>query len=162
MPAMRVLDNFYQNRIIMQNVRGLEPVEITMSNMDCTGCERRHRCKTLCDTMRKQVPSVIGRDGNLLGNRQFVAHQLPALHLERKALFVMLEHRHKLKRRQRQIFRMYYNKNMSTREIGRKLGINHRTASEYLKRARTSLARMAVSSSTDNSNIRRNRRPHEQ
>ncbi|MHC4840731.1 MAG: RNA polymerase sigma factor [Planctomycetota bacterium] len=86
---------------------------------------------------------------------QFTTARLPQLQLERNALFIMLEHRHKLKGRQRQAFRLYYNQGLTTREIGRCMGINQRTAAVYLKRARTALCRMALSPKDNVSKVRR-------
>ncbi|MCF6228722.1 MAG: hypothetical protein L3J82_08710 [Planctomycetes bacterium] len=117
-----------------------------MSNMDCTGCGKRAQCQRPCDEIRKQLPPFVFNPDRLRPQVEFTVKQMKRVYYERKAMFTMLDHRHKLKGRQRQVFRMYYNKAMSTREIGRKLGVNQRTAVEYLKRARSSLARIAATS----------------
>lgn len=117
-----------------------------MSNMDCTGCARRAQCQRPCDKIRKQLPPFVFNPDKAKPQVEFTIAQRKRIYYERKALSTMLDHRHKLKGRQRQVFRMHYNKAMSTRDIGRKLGVNQRTAAEYLKRARTCLARIAASS----------------
>ncbi|MDC1142192.1 sigma factor-like helix-turn-helix DNA-binding protein [Planctomycetota bacterium] len=122
--------------------------------MDCTGCPKRTHCQRPCAKINEQLPSLLSKSSIPGSVYQFKLRQLPRLQLERNAMFEMLEHRHKLKGRQRQVFRLYYNQGLTTREIGRRLGVDQRSAAEYLKRARTALCRMALSQPSNNSKVR--------
>ncbi|MCX7703173.1 MAG: sigma-70 family RNA polymerase sigma factor [Planctomycetota bacterium] len=105
--------------------------------MDCKTCLKKEFCQELCKDMKKKIPSIY--DGRI-NHGHLSSEALHRIVRRRWITKVILDWRHMLSGRQRQVIDMYYNENLTQDEIAKRLGIAQKNVSVYLSRAYRAIA----------------------
>ncbi len=108
----------------------------------CTPCPRRATCTSPCAALKALLPrSDHGRIYHT--QRQKCAEGLREMWLQMRAVRLLLEHRHAMRGRMRQVVDLTHNKGLTQDEIATRLRIERRTVGRYLARARDFAAKRA-------------------
>ncbi|RKY27485.1 MAG: hypothetical protein DRP79_03265 [Planctomycetota bacterium] len=108
-----------------------------MSNfacVDCKTCPIRDRCKTICETIERLLPSM--EQGRV------DYEDLPRIYEGKMVTNLILDNEDLLSPRQQDIVRLYYRESMKQVDIGKALGITQQAVAAALKSVRTRFMRM--------------------
>ncbi|MBK9974134.1 MAG: sigma-70 family RNA polymerase sigma factor [Planctomycetes bacterium] len=102
--------------------------------VSCTHCPLRSGCQSPCDAVEALLPKEQRGELRRLRRRDSFPY---ALELEQRRAWVrlLLDWRHHLRGRLKQVFDLHFNDGLSNVEIARQLGLTRGTVSEYLSRA---------------------------
>jgi predicted DNA-binding protein (UPF0251 family) len=108
----------------------------------CTPCPQRAFCKSPCAALKALLPrSDHGRIYHT--QRHKCSEGLKEMWQQMRAVRLLLEHRHAMRGRMRQVVDLTHNKGLTQDEIAARLRIERRTVGRYLARAREFAARRA-------------------
>lgn len=111
--------------------------------LNCTHCPRRDGCISLCRSMERQLPREEHARLHGLHRAGQGAAWLQRLKEQRERVAMLLDWRHELRGRMREVVQMTYNDGLSQGEIARRLGIGERAVGQYLARAHAYALRRA-------------------
>lgn len=106
--------------------------------MLCNNCPLREKCANPCDAVEALLPDADAGRIHALHRKDAWAYakQIAA---QMTAARIVTSHRQLLRGRQRQVFDLTYNEQLSEAAIGRQLGISRRVAGRHRQRARRNI-----------------------
>jgi len=105
--------------------------------MVCSDCPKRDECRRICPELKKLLPSM---DRGRLNYGRCSPEHLKRLVHNRWVTQSILDWRHILTGRQRQVLDIYYNEGVTHDAIARRLGIAQKNVTTYLQRAYRKIA----------------------
>ena len=108
-----------------------------MSNFECVDCKTcpiRDRCKTICETIERLLPSI--EQGRV------DYEDLPRIYEGKMVTNLILDNEDLLAPRQQDVVRRYYRESIKQADIGKALGITQQAVAAALKSVRTKFMRM--------------------
>lgn len=122
--------------------------------MVCRDCPKRESCREICSSLKRLLPSM---EKGRFNYGRLSSKRLEELLRRRWVTQVVLDWRHILSGRQRQVVDMYYNEGLTHDEIATRLGIAQKNVTTYMHRAYrkiVSAARNNLRRDTDNTDYR--------
>lgn len=111
--------------------------------INCTHCPRRATCVNPCRAMERQLPREEHARLHGLHRAGFASAWLQRLQDQREKVALLLDWRHAMKGRMRDVVQLTYNEGLSQGEIAKRLGIGERAVGQYLRRAHAFALRRA-------------------
>jgi DNA-directed RNA polymerase specialized sigma subunit len=121
-----------------------------MQIMNCSNCNKRPTCRSICSAIEDQLPSI--EKGRVEGRQVRRSVLAPSLTRFEEAKLV-LKFRCTFSRRQRQIVEAFYEKGMTMPEIAKRLKISYGAAAQYRCRALLRVAKVLKTIRQDNQEL---------
>ena len=111
-----------------------DPPEAIMEGrrMPCSNCPRRNECVSICPELERELPSM---DAGRFNHGYWRSRDLERVLRRRVLVHLLLDWRHFLTGRQRQVIDLFLNEGLTQRQIAERLGIAQKNVCVYLQRA---------------------------